>query len=297
MEMKPIRSPFNAQERDKRGNMKALLYIVIILGFAATGPAHSRFISEADRAKCFAGETPYTIYLSKTLCGEDCMGIPEGKTCDYLVAEDNFVDDLSKPIYSGRNDVESCQEKITWKEEPKLDENGDPELDAEGNPILYPVQTSDLPICSEVLEAKVCTEPTANKYIDEGFTQVYCTHITGYDQKIEGKKLVEDSAKKASFDAKVLEEKNKSQALSQAKKAMECGKTTQALVLVRNASKGLTKPQVKQMVKAYEDIKNLLDTGSLESAVEEIQAVVADGVLITEEDKAALIAQIAACKP
>jgi predicted negative regulator of RcsB-dependent stress response len=87
------------------------------------------------------------------------------------------------------------------------------------------------------------------------------------------------------------------QGLEYAKKAMECGKSAQALMLVRNAAKNLTTEQVKQIVATYAPIKALLDTGSLQSAVEEIGKIQADGVLVTEEDKAAITAHIGQCKP
>lgn len=86
-------------------------------------------------------------------------------------------------------------------------------------------------------------------------------------------------------------------ALKNAEKAMECGKSTQALLLVRNAVKNLTIAQVKSLVATYSSIKQLLDTGSLVSAAEEIMAIVPDGVLVLEADKTALVAKINECKP
>lgn len=86
-------------------------------------------------------------------------------------------------------------------------------------------------------------------------------------------------------------------ALAKAEKAMNCGRSVQALLLVRNAVKNLSTAQIKQLVEAYSPIKSLLDTGSLSSAGEEIQAVEADGVIITEADKLALLAKINDCRP
>lgn len=97
--------------------------------------------------------------------------------------------------------------------------------------------------------------------------------------------------------AKVSAEKAMAAAMAVAYKAIDCGKSAQALLLVRNGSKNLSTAQVKTLVSATAPIKQLLDTGSLTSALEEIQAVSADGVVITEDDKAALVNHINSCKP
>ena len=81
-----------------------------------------------------------------------------------------------------------------------------------------------------------------------------------------------------------------------AMKAQHCGKRVMALMLARNAQKGLSKPQRKQLVQTYKDIKNLLDVGSLDVAKDEIQAVDADGVLVTSADKTALTADLDSCQ-
>lgn len=86
-------------------------------------------------------------------------------------------------------------------------------------------------------------------------------------------------------------------AMAQAIKAMDCGRRTQAYLLVRNATKGLSKPQVKSLVSTYRAIKDLLDTGSLASAAEEIAAITADGTIVTEQDKLALVNFLNSCKP
>lgn len=129
-------------------------------------------------------------------------------------------------------------------------------------------------------------------------SEVYCTKILGYEQKASGTKtVVENSSKKTNFEAAKSAKIAKEAAVVFALKAMNCGKRTIATLLVQNASKGLTKRQIKQMNKAYRDIKELLETGSLDSAKEEIEAVVADGTLVTEADKTALIAELDSCKP
>jgi len=75
-----------------------------------------------------------------------------------------------------------------------------------------------------------------------------------------------------------------------------CADKVKKKMFYLNYSKGLTKAQVKQFVKDFKDIIDLIDTGSLDSASEEIAALTADGVLITETDKIDMIATIDSCK-
>jgi len=272
--------------------MKFLTTLLLLCSLSA----YANFISVTDLASCKVG-AEHTFYLSKEDCVEKeagaCAIFPSIGSCKYLTAVDNVVEDLSAPIYSGRNDVESCQKEIRYedKEVEVTLEDGSKVMQ------MQSVSTSNLPICSTVLEAKVCSNVASQKYIDELFTQVYCTHFTGYGTKIEGKKLVEDAAAKATYQAGESAKLQLQNAMGQAVKAQDCGRSTMAYMLVRNAPKALTTTQVKQLVSTYSGVKGLLESGSLTTAKEEIQAVVADGVLVTEADKAALIAHIDSCKP
>jgi hypothetical protein len=78
-------------------------------------------------------------------------------------------------------------------------------------------------------------------------------------------------------------------------RAADCGKRVKARVSVINAKKGLKKAQRKQLINNFKAIIPLLDAGSLDIAKDEISAVVADGTLVTEEDKLKIIAEIDAC--
>lgn len=144
-------------------------------------------------------------------------------------------------------------------------------------------------LCQSALEAKTC-EGNLQKFIDQAFTKVYCVQLLG-------KKLVVDSAGFASYKIAQAQSAALSNAKAAAKKLRECGQGVMDLVLVRNSQKQptLTTAQVKQVVTVYAPIKGLLETGSLNSAKEEVQAVVPDGVLVTSADKVAIIGAIDAC--
>ena len=96
------------------------------------------------------------------------------------------------------------------------------------------------------------------------------------------------SSKKTVDDAKAAREAQIASAMA----AINHGKRVIALFLVRNSTKSLTTGQVKQLNATYSAIKDLLETGSLVSAKEEINALTPDGVLVTEGDKTELIAEI-----
>lgn len=124
--------------------------------------------------------------------------------------------------------------------------------------------------------------------------EVYCVKDV---MKIDGKKLVNSTSKKATYDAAQATKAQLEGAMKIARKSQQCGNDTLAYMLVRNASKGLSNAQKKALVKGYTTITALLQLGSLDSAKEEINSATADGVLVTESDKVALAAYIDGCKP
>jgi hypothetical protein len=141
--------------------------------------------------------------------------------------------------------------------------------------------------CEAKFQALDCTQEYAKiKNLD--LLQVYCT-------KLVGKKLVLDEAGWSAYEAAMNAENAFKAALDSAKALRECGTRVMDLVLVRNASKVLNTTQVKAMVGIYAPIKGLLETGSLNSAREEVQAIEPDGTLVTSGDKVAVIAAIDKC--
>lgn len=196
--------------------------------------------------------------------GEQCLDVgdePEIVKLGFTSLAPAMGDDTSKPIYEAESQVEVC---------------------------------SGIEECQTQLNLKTCGDGYL-KFIDAEYTKTYCTTVTGFEQKEVGKALVKDLTAFNAYKAAQAQVQALNNGIAQATSAMDCGRKVQAHLLVRNAPKGLTKPQVKQLVSAYKDIKNLLDTGSLASAKEEIEAATADGVIITTGDKAALVAQINTC--
>jgi hypothetical protein len=170
--------------------------------------------------------------------------------------------------------------------------------DLEDNEVLDYVAKLEVESCSSIedcdakLLGKSCSVGTAIKNYD--LLEVYCANEV---MKIDGKKIVENAAKKAAYEAAQAAKAAQEAAMEIASKSQECGKTTLALMLVRNASKGLSNAQKVQLVESTDMISKLLQLGSLDAAKGLIQSATADGTIITEGDKTALAAHIDGCKP
>jgi len=174
------------------------------------------------------------------------------------------VDDTLKPIHS-KNEVESC------------------------------LSIED---CDSKHALKTCLDPLESSIKNYDLLQVYCSKFLSYDKKLI-KSIALDAVKLSAYQAEQTTKaalQVKESAIAYAQKLMACGNKVLAYMLVRNQPKLLTTTQVDQLVQTYAPIKGLLETGSLNTAKEKIAAVVADGVVVTESDKAALISEIDLCK-
>ena len=138
-----------------------------------------------------------------------------------------------------------------------------------------------------------CDDPEATKFVNAEMTEAYCSKFLGYEQVPSGKKiLVLNQSKKDARLAAQAQEDAYEGAIEAASKRIGYGKRILAIIIVRNAQKGLNKGQIKQMNQTYAEIKDLLETGSLETAKDEILAITPDGTIVTEDDKTALVAEI-----
>lgn len=139
--------------------------------------------------------------------------------------------------------------------------------------------------CQSKFESLVCDSSGFNPIKNLDLMEVYCT-------KFEAKHIISNASLKAAYEASQAQEKALEDGVKSALKRIEHGKRVIALLLVRNSSKNLSKGQVKQMVSTYAEIKGLLETGSLETAKDEINLITPDGTIVTEGDKSALVSEI-----
>lgn len=197
------------------------------------------------------------------ISGEECFDLGDYPSSIYSEV-DIEGDDETKPNYS-KSEIESC------------------------------LSIAD---CDSKHALKTCLDPLEYSIKNYDLLQVYCSKFLSYDKKLI-KSIALDSAKLSAYQAEQTTKATlqaKEAAISYAQKLMACGNKVVAYMLVRNQPKALTTSQVDTLVQTYAPIKGLLETGSLTTAKEKIAAVVADGVVVTEADKAALIAEIDLCK-
>lgn len=85
-------------------------------------------------------------------------------------------------------------------------------------PILTPSEEASevvfdttIPLCSDVLTSLVCNDKKEEKFINEGYTEVYCSKLVGHEQVPTGKKiLVENEVKKKAHE-KALKDAEKAE--------------------------------------------------------------------------------------
>jgi hypothetical protein len=147
----------------------------------------------------------------------------------------------------------------------------------------------------EYLYKEYCEKVSNEKCLEVPTPETFDCGVFEIEEEDGVEKLIVNEQKKELKDAEEKKNALLEDSIRQAKKLRDCGGRVMDVLLVRNSTKGLTTAQVKQIVATYAPVKALLETGSLNSAKEEILAVSADGLLITEEDKTALIAEINSC--
>ena len=157
---------------------------------------------------------------------------------------------------------------------------------------LNEMSCSDIADCDAKFETASC-DAFYEKIKNYDLLQVYCVKNI---MKIEGKKLVESPSKKAAYEAAQASKKQLEIELLMVQKARNCGSRAINVMSLRNVKKGLSKEQRKQILTIYEDIKNMLDVGSLDNAKDAINSATADGILITESDKSSMIETIVGCQ-
>ena len=122
-----------------------------------------------------------------------------------------------------------------------------------------------------------------------------CYEITGKDLRyhsvVDGE-LVEDANLKASVEASDAALAASESAIALKLKNMEFGKRVLAIVSVRNDAKSLQPADVLSLSNTYAPIQALLLNGSIATAKAQVEAIVPDGVLVTQADLDAILAEM-----
>lgn len=128
--------------------------------------------------------------------------------------------------------------------------------------------------------------------------------LSGLNQpnaKLLRKEIIDnaDEVKLAALEAvvpQVNDALQERQILELTRKRFECVDKVKKTMFVLNYKKNLDKQQVKTFVKSTKDISDLIESGALETALDEIAAIPSDGTVILESDKVKLIEVIDSCK-
>lgn len=218
--------------------------------------AQAMFLKKSEINNCGA-----TFYGSKKDCGENCIKQPKDHNCEYHKFGEHQVDDMEKPIYS-KSETQACEGEEA---------------------------------CQTLLQVKACTDPQESALINEDYTEVYCSKVSGYQQKTATGIYIDQDAKQAYEQEKSVSDSKKA-AMAQIRKYRKCGQSViDELIYRNNALKSLTTGQKAQILSTYSNIKSLLEVGNLVEAKSLIDAEPLDAPLITQEDKDALSAMIEDC--
>jgi hypothetical protein len=227
----------------------------ILILLLLTFNAHAMFLKQSDIGNCQA-----TFYGSKKACGVDCIKQPKNHNCEYMRYGQHQVDDLEKPIYS-KSESQACDGQEA---------------------------------CQTLLQVKACTDPQEDPFIDEGYTEVYCSKITGYQQKtVTG--IYEDASLKSTYTASVAAKQSIEQGIALAAQKRACGQRVIDFIAVLNAQKGITVEQTRVMLTSFNDIHTELKAGALETAQDSLENIDVSGIILDQADINLIIAELQKC--
>lgn len=157
-------------------------------------------------------------------------------------------------------------------------------------------------LCFDVCEGWDVCELVDN-WVDDLSKPIYLTECpqgqegcepVGYEQVKSGKKLANNLTKLFAKQAKKEVDDALEADLKQVESESRKGQRAIALFRVLNKRKNLTKQQKGQLLgnASVKAIMDALNSGSIDIAADLIQAYNADGVLVTEDDKAKLLQAI-----
>jgi hypothetical protein len=190
--------------------------------------------------------------------------------------------DYSNPSVCSKNEKEDC-----YKVPDDSGECGVYKLKEIFGSIKHDEETcSGQSDCQDLLAEKVCG---VGRYslIDSSYSEVYCVEVLG-------KEIVVDEAAMAIKTSEKIAIAQYEKDISDMEKEINKGKRVVALFKVLSNKKNLSKAQRKQLL-GNPNIKAIMDAlsvGSLPIAAELIQNFVPDGVLVTDDDKIALLKEL-----
>jgi len=221
--------------------MKCIILILFLIN-------SNLFAGEAYILKSeFMSKVITKSFTSKSDCEKisPCIKVGDKFNLNFSKLIPEQIDDLSKPINT-KNDIQVCSNKAD---------------------------------CQLKQKSKVCTDKSEHIVIGKLFKELYCTKISGYQQKLSGRDIiVEDSALRATYDSAQAAKASSKLLLDKKISKIKAGTQAIAYVGVLLDSKNLTAGQTMGIMAdaKIKPIMGLLQSGSLTTARGLVAAYVPD---------------------
>jgi hypothetical protein len=220
------------------------------------------------RAESKFNDAGASSYSKKKVCeakeSEPCFQWQKGYILGTVSIQNVQEDDPTKPILKTPYNLKNCTDPTDCGTKSKA-------------------EPADYCLAGDYIQIK-------ENSIMPGYSY-YCEGVTGYEQQTI-KKVVEDSAAKATKETEIAADKAKRELIRNKMKDINFGKQVIALISVQNDAKNLNSTQIKQMLSTYATIEALLGVGSIDTAKGEVEAITPDGTLVTQANKDEILAMI-----
>ena len=215
--------------------MKKLI-LLFLINFSVMGAWYKAPVSEIEKKFL---DCSYPLAVLK-ICKGDCAEVTNQFSCEYSKISDELVNDLTKPINS-KSEIESCLDEVH---------------------------------CQNKLEAKTCSDESERAIKNLDSLEIYCSKITGYEQKLSGRKIIViDEAKKLSHDAKNLKKKNRRKKIKRGLVNRQKCEDAISYITGMNAESDADEATVDAMMTSFFEIYKALDSGRPSKAVRLINLV------------------------
>ena len=220
----------------------------------------------------------WTKVSRRAACPGKCYRVPVGSASVFIELEEVMANDLTKPVYS-KTDVVACAATADDPETTEVDETKSLEDD-----------------CQEKLAALNCVGK-GEAIRAEDNSEVYCSRLLRYEQKPAGySKAVVNETLKTQWKTQRAAAKAQRQAVQNQVEDMNFGREIYASIQLLNKQKGLSKAQRRTLRQNLKTMRDDLLDGSLCDVRADLVALSADGTLIREADKTAVLAKLDAYK-
>lgn len=215
--------------------------LITFLLFTFTLSAHADWVKLSDYDSCNV-LAYYDRHTCENTSHSECVKRPAGHEGDCEIfqstLQDVFVDDIERPIRN-KTQVASCEDSDS---------------------------------CQASLLALECEEEGAEKFINESYSEVYCSRVTGFEQKFSHKVAVVDADKFATREAARIAKEQAEAAIALGEAIRERAQKAIAKITSFNHSSGYTIEQIDALEVEFGAIYDALSKNRIDKALMLIEA-------------------------